>query len=212
MHTEAIKRTYRRYAGVYDALFGPIFHPGRKLIVRALDCRPCDRILEVGVGTGLSLPLYPAHVKLTGIDLSPEMLAKARRRVAHKELAQVEALLEMDAEHMRFADNRFDKVVAMYVVSVVRDPVRLVQEMRRVCRPEGEIFIVNHFRSGNILVRMLENILAPFSMQVGFRPNLDIAEFLEATQLEVVEISRANLFGHWKLLRCRNTKKAAEAV
>src|SRR5436305_4930328 len=146
MQIDAVKAAYRRYAGVYDAVFGPVLQPGRKAVMQALGLRPGDRVLEVGVGTGLSLPLYPRDVRITGIDVSREMLEKAKRRVARHHLANVEALLEMDAERMSFADASFDKVVAMYVVSVVERPAQLLAALHRACRPHGEIFRVNHVR------------------------------------------------------------------
>jgi len=207
VNIDSIKSAYRRYARVYDALFGPIFHPARKLIVQSLNTRPGDRVLEVGVGTGLSLPLYPSHARVVGIDISAEMLEKARQRVRDRDLTQVEAVIEMDAEHMQFPDDSFDKVVAMYVVSVVPDPARLVDEMRRVCKPGGEIYIVNHFRSRHPLIGASEELMSPLSKLAGFRPDLDLDQFLETTQLNVVEACRANLFGYWKVLRCRNGVK-----
>ncbi len=204
MNIDAIKTAYRRYARIYDVVFGPIFHPGRKAIIDAMECRPGDSILEVGVGTGLSLPLYPDDVKVTGIDISAEMLDKARQRVELEELNHVEAVLEMDAEDMQFSDNSFDKVVAMYVVSVVPDPVRLVKEMSRVCKPDGDIFIANHFRSRNPVLRSAEDFLSPLSKLAGFRPDFDLDDFLQKTRLEVVEMRSVNLFGYWKVLRCKN--------
>ncbi len=205
MEIEAIRTAYRRYARIYDAVFGPILHPGRKLIIQALNLRPGDHILEVGVGTGLSLPLYPKDVTVTGIDISGEMLAKARERVRQQDLTQVEAVLEMDAEDLKFPANTFDKVVAMYVVSVVSDPSRLVDEMRRVCKPNGEMFIVNHFRSRNGFIRALEGLFSPLAKLVGFHPDLGLEDLLEQTALDVVEVRSANLFGYWKVLRCRST-------
>lgn len=205
MEIEAIRTAYRRYARIYDALFGPILHPGRKLIIRTLNLQRGDNILEVGVGTGLSLPLYPKDVRITGIDICGEMLAKARERVRQQGLSQVDAVLEMDAENLDFAENSFDKVVAMYVVSVVSDPTRLVDEMRRVCKPRGEIFIANHFRSRNGFIRALEDLFSPLAKLVGFHPDLALEDLLERTGLDVVEISSANLFGYWKVLRCRST-------
>jgi phosphatidylethanolamine/phosphatidyl-N-methylethanolamine N-methyltransferase len=207
-------RAYRRYAGIYDLLFGPIMHPGRRRIVRALDLRPGNAVLEVGVGTGLSLPLYPSFVRVTGIDISREMLDRAHRRVARERLSHVEAIQEMDAQAMNFPDARFDKVVAMYVVSVVPDPRRLVEEMRRVCKPDGEILIVNHFRSRNWLLAAFETMLAPLSRLAGFRPDVALGPFLADTGLEVIEIRSTNLFGYWKVIRCRNrmAQPTAEAL
>ena len=210
MNNETVKNAYRRCAHFYDAMFGPILHPGRKMIVQTIATRPGNAILEVGVGTGLSLPLYPKEVKVTGIDLSKEMLSKARQRVEERGLIQVEAVLEMDAENMRFADNSFDTVVAMYIVSVSPDPVQLASEMCRVCKPGGDIIIVNHFRSRNLIGRALVKLLymlLPLPKLTGFRIDLDLDEFVEATGLEVVEVRNTNLFGMWKMLHCRNTSK-----
>lgn len=212
MNLEAIKSAYRRYARIYDAVFGPIFHPGRKLIVKSLGLQPGDQVLEVGVGTGLSLPLYPNNVKVTGIDVSREMLDKARLRSEHAGLKQVEALLEMDGEEMRFADNTFDKVVAMYVVTVVPNPLQLVEEMRRVCKPGGEIFIVNHFRSQHPLIGVSEALLSPLSKLAGFRTDMELDQFLKDAQLDVVETRNTNLFGYWKVLRYRNPEEKEAMV
>src|SRR5215469_9009623 len=136
-------RTYRWVSGSYDFVFGPVFHPGRKDAVRIANDRPAQRILEVGVGTGLSLPHFRVDAQVTGIDVSTEMMAKARRRVERRKLEQVEALLEMDAENMSFPDNSFDAVLALYVASVVPNPARLADEIRRVCIPGGTIVVVN---------------------------------------------------------------------
>jgi len=201
MHIESVKAAYRRYARVYDAVFGPVLQPGRKAVVEALRCNPGERVLEVGVGTGLSLPLYPREVRLTGIDVSREMLDKARERVAKRGMANVEALLEMDAEAMAFPDASFDKVVAMYVVSVVERPARVLEELHRVCKPEGEIFLVNHVRSDNPLIGALEKSLARFSDKLGFHPDFQLRDMV-ADAGELTEVSRINFF--WKVLRLRN--------
>jgi len=201
MQIESVKAAYRRYAGVYDAVFGPVLQPGRKAVVQALKLRSGEHVLEVGVGTGLSLPLYPRDVKITGIDLSREMLEKARRRVARRHLANVEALLEMDAERMSFADASFDKVVAMYVVPVVANPVRLLEELHRVCKPQGEIFLVNHVRSDNRLIAAFENGLARFSDKIGFRPDFQLRDMV-SDENQITEVSRINFF--WKVMRLKN--------
>jgi len=201
MQIESVKAAYRRYAAVYDAVFGPVLQPGRKAVVQALKLRPGERVLEVGVGTGLSLPLYPRDVKITGIDVSREMLEKARRRVARRRLANIEALLEMDAERMSFADASFDKVVAMYVVPVVADPVRLLEELHRVCKPDGEIFLVNHVRSDNRFIAAFENGLARFSDKIGFRPDFQLRDMV-SDENQITEVSRINFF--WKVMRLKN--------
>jgi phosphatidylethanolamine/phosphatidyl-N-methylethanolamine N-methyltransferase len=201
MRLESVKAAYRRYAAIYDTVFGPVLQPGRKAVVQALGLRPGDRVLEVGVGTGLSLPLYSPDVRITGIDVSREMLDKARARVARRRLANVDALLEMDAERMDFPDASFDKVVAMYVVSVVERPARLLEELHRVCRADGEIFLVNHVRSENRVVGALEKALAPLSDKLGFRPDFELRDMVsDADQL--TELSRINFF--WKVMRLRN--------
>jgi len=201
MQIESVKAAYRRYAAVYDAVFGPVLQAGRKAVVQALGLRPGDRVLEVGVGTGLSLPLYPRDVRITGIDVSREMLEKARRRVARQRLANVEALLEMDAERMSFADASFDKVVAMYVVSVVERPAQLLAELHRVCRPHGEIFLVNHVRSDNRFIAAVEKGLARFSDKLGFHPDFELRDMV-ADAGELTELSRINFF--WKVMRLKN--------
>jgi phosphatidylethanolamine/phosphatidyl-N-methylethanolamine N-methyltransferase len=201
MHIDTVKAAYRRYASFYDMVFGPVLQPGRKAVIEALKLRPGERVLEVGVGTGLSLPMYPHDVRVTGIDVSRDMLAKARARATAKELENVEALLEMDAEAMAFPDASFDKVVAMYVVSVVEDPARLLEELHRVCKPDGEIFLVNHVRSDNPILGALEKGLARFSDKLGFHPDFELRHMLNGSQ-EVAELGRVNFF--WKVMRLKN--------
>jgi len=201
MQIEAVKAVYRRYARFYDTVFGPMLQPGRKAVVDALHCRPGDRVLEVGVGTGLSLPLYPASVKVTGIDVSREMLDKARGRVQAKALKNVEALLEMDAQAMSFPDESFDKVVAMYVVSVVDNPARLLGELHRVCKPDGEIFLVNHVRSDNPILGGIEKGLGRFADKLGFHADFELNDMLDG-QHEVTQVSRVSFF--WKVMRLKN--------
>jgi phosphatidylethanolamine/phosphatidyl-N-methylethanolamine N-methyltransferase len=201
-------RTYRLFSGSYDFVFGPVFHPGRKDAVRIANDRPRQRILEVGVGTGLSLPYFRSDSRVTGIDVSAEMLAKARRRVARRKLAHVDALMEMDAENMSFEDNSFDAVLALYVASVVPDPARFAAEMRRVCVPGGTIVIVNHFSSRNPAMHFIEKRLAPLAGKIGFHADFPLETFLAASKLSVREVRPSNLFGYWRLLRCVNEKLA----
>lgn len=208
MDIGAIEQAYRRHARGYDRFFGPVLEPGRRAVIERMRLRPGERILELGVGTGLSLPLYPPEVEVVGIDLSAEMLERARLRVSRERPPQVTGLARMDGERMAFADDSFDKVVAMYVVSVVPDPARLVDEMRRVCRPGGELFIVNHFLSGNPAMAFLEQAAAPLSNLLGFHPNICLKRLITHTRLDVVERTQVNTLGLWTLLRVRNDKAA----
>jgi len=184
---DAVRRAYRRYALVYDIVFGLPLVAGRRLAVAAVNARGAGRVLEVGVGTGLTLPLYRADSKVVGIDLSPEMLARARRRVDALGLAQVEALLEMDGQRMQFPDGSFDTVLALHVLSVAPEPARLMQEMQRVCAPGGEILILSHFRSERAPWRWLERATAPLAAQLGFRPDLEERHLGSLAGLALIE-------------------------
>jgi phosphatidylethanolamine/phosphatidyl-N-methylethanolamine N-methyltransferase len=194
-----VRSAYERHSHFYDALFGPVLQLGREQAIDRMACVPGDRVLEVGVGTGLSLPLYPWGVHVVGVDLSLPMLRKARRRAAGGRAS----LAAMDAGTMGFADGSFDKVVAMYVASVVPDPAALVSEMRRVCRSDDGLYFVNHFGSSNAVLAGAERALAPLSRVVGFRPDFSLDGFVSDTKLEVVETSPAGPFGYWTFLRGR---------
>ena len=202
-------RTYRLFSGSYDIVFGPVFHPGRKDAVRIANDRPGQRILEVGVGTGLSLPHFRPDSRVTGIDVSAEMLAKARRRAERRRLTHVEGLHEMDAENLEFADSSFDAVLALYVASVVPNPARFAAEMRRVCIPGGTIVVVNHFTSENLLLRSIEKRLGRLARHIGFHADFPFDAFRRDSRLSIREVRPSNLFGYWKLLRCVNEKPAS---
>ena len=202
-------RTYRLFSGSYDIVFGPVFHPGRKDAVRIANDRPGQRILEVGVGTGLSLPHFRPDSRVTGIDVSAEMLAKAQRRAKRRRLAHVEGLHVMDAENLEFADSSFDAVLALYVASVVPNPARFAAEMRRVCIPGGTIVVVNHFTSENLLLRLIEKRLGRLARHIGFHADFPFDAFRRDSRLSIREVRPSNLFGYWKLLRCVNEKPAS---
>lgn len=212
MDIRNIEQTYRRYARFYDFCFGAVFQPGRKAIVDRMDCGPGEQILEVGVGTGLSLPLYPEYVSVTGIDISRDMLDQAEARKKRRGLDNVVRLALMDAEDMEFEDDSFDKVVAMYVASVVPYPERLVNEMRRVCKPNGRIIFVNHFHSRNPLVGSIESLLAPLSKQLGFRPDFSLERFIGETGLDAMNMHPVNVFNFCTMLEARNNKPFSSKV
>ena len=140
--TETVEKAYRSYAKYYDFIFGKVFHPGRSTAIEHLHCRPGERILEVGVGTGLSLELYPDYTRVVGIDLSEPMLKQARAKVKDENLTSVEDLLIMDAQNMSFADNSFDLVWSLESGEHMPDKQQFVNELLRVATPGGRIIIV----------------------------------------------------------------------
>lgn len=206
MDSAAILRAYRRVAPVYDIIFGLSMAPGRKLAARTAASGPGQRILEVGVGTGLALPYYRRDCTITGIDLSSEMLGRARQRVARMRMPNVEALLHMNAEELDFEDESFDTVVCMYVVSVAENPARVLHEMARVCVPGGSILIVNHFRAPNGVRGAVERRMAPLSETLGWRPHMEfdgLFRFRDSAGIEVVSARPVQPFGLFTLVRCR---------
>ena len=175
LDADAVRAAYRRWARVYDSSFGGVSAWARRRAVDAVNARPGRRVLEMGVGTGLALPRYNADKRITGIDLSAEMLAHARARVASQQLTNVDALLEMDAEATSFATASFDIAVAMFVASVVPHPRRLLAEMRRVVRPGGHILFVNHFAADAGPRWWVEWAMAPASRALGWHSDFRVA-------------------------------------
>jgi phosphatidylethanolamine/phosphatidyl-N-methylethanolamine N-methyltransferase len=200
-----VQRAYELYAPVYDFIFDWIFAPGRAAAVRQLDLQRSDSVLEVGIGTGLNLPLYPATCQLTGIDLSQEMLDKAVERVQTLTMPNV-TLKVMDATAMDFGDNEFDKAGATYTISAVPDPVAVLREMRRVVKPGGVIVILSHFRSQRRFTGWLEDLVAPVCTRLGWKSNLALEPLLAEVGLEPERVARANMFNGWRLVTCVNRK------
>lgn len=204
MDAVSIRAAYRRYAGFYDRVFGTLLASGRHAAVAWLNRRGGLRILEVGVGTGLSLSDYRKDNSVVGIDLSTDMLKVAQERVARENLTHVEGLLEMDAGKLAFADGSFDVVVAMYVMTVVPDPQGTMAELERVCKPGGDIVIVNHFAAPRPGVRRtVENWLAPLSKKLGWRPDFTLESLLHGSPLAVQSVETVPPFGLFSLLHCR---------
>lgn len=201
VENDFVAKVYENIAWAYDFTFGPTLHPGRLQAIQRMSICPGDRVLEVGVGTGINAPLYPSDCLVTGIDLSDSMLEKARDRVARKGLRNIR-LLEMDAADLKFADHSFDIVYAPYLISVVPDPVAVVREMRRVCRPGGRIILLNHFRSPNPVLAWIERSISPLTIHIGFKSDLDLPAFLTQAELKPVSIERTNLPRIWSLVTC----------
>jgi phosphatidylethanolamine/phosphatidyl-N-methylethanolamine N-methyltransferase len=201
VENDFVTGVYEKLASVYDFVFGPTLHAGRLRAIQRMGIRPGDRVLEVGVGTGINAGLYPRDCIVTGIDLSASMLEKARERVARKDIINMR-LLEMDAADLRFADGAFDIVYAPYLISVVPDPITVAREMGRVCRPGGRIIFLNHFRSRNPLLASIERAISPFTVHIGFKSDLDLPAFLAQADLEPVSIEKVNIPRIWSLVTC----------
>jgi len=202
VENDFVARVYEKIAWFYDFTFGPALHPGRMQAIQRMGIKRGDRVLEVGVGTGINADLYPRDCAVTGIDLSAPMLEKARERVARKGIRNVR-LVEMDAADIKFADSTFDIVYAPYLISVVPDPIAVVKEMRRVCRPGGRIVILNHFRSAGRIASTLERMIAPFTLYLGFKSDLDLPAFLVQADLQPMSIEKVNVPRIWSLVTCR---------
>jgi phosphatidylethanolamine/phosphatidyl-N-methylethanolamine N-methyltransferase len=203
MDYKTIERAYAILSPVYDFLFDKVFYPGRVAAIKLLEAKPGDRILEVGVGTGLNLPLYPRDCDVTGVDISEGMLRKAEERVRTLGMGRAK-LMVMDGSRLEFPDNSFDRVIATYVISAVPDPVKTLLEMRRVCKPSGHLVILNHFKSENPIIGMFEKILAPVCTKIGFDTELKLMPLLERVALAPEQMHRVNLMNGWRLVRCIN--------
>jgi phosphatidylethanolamine/phosphatidyl-N-methylethanolamine N-methyltransferase len=201
VENDFVERVYGKLSTVYDLIFGPTLHPGRVTALERMGIQPGDRILEVGVGTGINTSMYPRNCHVTGVDLSRSMLDKARERVAREGLRNVR-LLEMDAQNLTFADDSFDIVYAPYLVSVVPDPVQVAREMRRVAKPGGKIIILNHFRSANPILSRTERAISPFTVHIGFKSDLDLPAFLAQAELKPISIEKVNVPKIWSLVTC----------
>jgi phosphatidylethanolamine/phosphatidyl-N-methylethanolamine N-methyltransferase len=205
MDLNKIERVYTSYAGFYDQIFGKVFHEGRESAIRTLNVQPNEHVLEVGVGTGLALPMYPRHCRIVGIDLSEGMLAKAKERAHAHRLTHVQ-LHRMDAGAMEFSDDSFDTVVAAYVVTAVPDYRKVVSEMIRVCRPGGRIIMLNHFSNGNKMIAAVEKVISPLTKHLGWRTDLSLNTVLEGTSLQVASKRKVNPLRLWALVECVNGK------
>jgi phosphatidylethanolamine/phosphatidyl-N-methylethanolamine N-methyltransferase len=200
MDTDSVRHAYRRWAPVYDYTFGQVAEAGRKHAVEIINKRK-GRVLEIGVGTGLSLPCYGPHLSITGIDLSPEMLDKAREKVTGKNLSNVDGLHEMDASALGFADESFDTVVAMYVMTVVPDPDKVMRELERVCAPGGEVILVNHFSQEEGVRGFVEHKMGRFADLLGWHAVFEVDRVLVCEDLRLVERRALRPFGLFTMLR-----------
>ncbi len=201
VENDFVERVYEKLAVFYDLAFGPALQAGRRRAIERMALKPGDRVLEVGVGTGVNVALYPSDCAVVGIDLSGPMLEKAHERVARLGVEHI-GLARMDAADLQFFDNTFDIVYAPYLISVVSDPVKVAREMRRVCRPGGRIIFLNHFLSANPVVSRVERTISPLTVHVGFKADLDLHALVAQAGLTPVSIEKVNFPKIWSLVTC----------
>jgi phosphatidylethanolamine/phosphatidyl-N-methylethanolamine N-methyltransferase len=188
-------RLYSDFAPLYDKVFGKIFYSRLERVIEGLEI-PCGaKVLEVGAGTGTSFPAYPTHCEVTGIDLAPDMLAGSSK-IRENGWSHLK-VIEMNALDLEFPENSFDYVMAFHVVTVVPDPIRMIEEAKRVCKPEGRIVIVNHFTSDVPLLGSLTQALDPITRWLGWRTDLKLKPFIEMADLtveKVYKLSKTSLY------------------
>lgn len=198
-------KLYSEFAPLYDKVFGKIFSSSLRRVIKSLHIPRGAKVLEVGVGTGTSFPAYPRHCEVTGIDLAPDMLARARKKIRDNEWAHLK-VLEMDALQLEFADDSFDYVMAFHVVTVVPNPIRMIEEARRVCRPGGHIVVVNHFTSEFPLLGFVTEALDPVTRRLGWRTKLKLKPFIETTELKVDSVYKLSKVSLYTVLVGSNQK------
>jgi phosphatidylethanolamine/phosphatidyl-N-methylethanolamine N-methyltransferase len=195
-----IVAAYARWAPVYDAIFGVITNSAIRNTVAVLNSLPAGRILEIGAGTGLSLPRYKREHRIAGIDLSADMLERARKRVAERQLGNVESLQEMDASKLTFADSSFDAAVAMFLITVVPDPAAVLAEAVRVVKPGGRIVLANHFSAESGPRAAFERWLSRYSASLGWNPEFPMERVLGNPQMRLLERRALQPLGIYTLL------------
>lgn len=200
MDISAVRKSYRFWAPIYDHSFGWITRRARRKVVAHVNTRP-GSVLEIGVGTGLSLAQYRPEITVTGIDASPEMLERAREKVARHRLTNVARLDEMDARHLDFPDGSFDTVVAMFVISVVPEPERVMAEAARVCKPGGEVLIAGHFARDKGALALLERLFAPLADRIGWHSDFPMHRVMGQPDLTLAESRQLDPFGVFTFLR-----------
>ncbi len=197
-----IRSAYAKWAPIYNAVFSLIFYSGRKAASRAAN-RYSGQLLDVGVGTGLALADYGAQLQVTGVDLSPEMLAKAHEKAAKENLSNVLALHEMDATNLQFADETFDVTVSMFVITITPEPDKMFAELMRVTKHGGEIILLNHYAESKGFIGWLERVAAPHVARFGLRPNFAVERITQKPGIVVEEQRKVHPFGFFTLLRLR---------
>lgn len=196
----SMENIYSFYSPFYDLIFGKTLQPGRELAFSYLNEKPHQKILDIGVGTGITFNLYPDQSYIVGIDISTKMIERAKKRAAILSNGHQISLYVMDACNLEFEDESFDAVISPYVITTAKDPLKLCQEMYRVCKIGGQIIIVNHSKSPRGLRSKFEKWLSPLFARTGFVTDLDVMELVASTEIKVEKIIDCNIFNLHKVI------------
>jgi phosphatidylethanolamine/phosphatidyl-N-methylethanolamine N-methyltransferase len=201
-----VERIYEGFAPFYNFVFGKLlFLEGREASIDFLEIKHGHRVLEVGVGTGLTLPLYPHFCSVVGVDLSRNMLKEAEQLIAKKKLKNC-TVREMNATSLEFPDNTFDRVLGNLFISATSFPRESLLEMKRVCKPHGMIVLMNHFKSEHRMLGAMETVFNPVAQRLGFKSNLDMDELLSSVGLAPKNLQKVNMFNMWTAVSMVNKK------
>ena len=193
---------YSIYSHFYDSFFGRIFQPGRRIANELMDVQPGEKILEVGVGTGISLPLYPKYAEVVGIDVSQDMIKQAEEKKQSLDFSNVRLSI-MDASKMAFKDGCFDKAIAAHSITVIPAPVETLKEMKRVCKKDAEFFFLNYAGSDNDIIARFEKAISPVRNKLGLGKTIELEELLHSASFEIVFKDRVNILKLCQIIKCK---------
>jgi phosphatidylethanolamine/phosphatidyl-N-methylethanolamine N-methyltransferase len=200
-------KIYSEFSHLYEKIFSPLFSKRITSVIQGLHIPPGAKVLEVGIGTGLSMPAYPTHCEVTGIDLAADMLERARQKAEDNGWRHFR-LLEMDALHLQFPDNTFDYVTSFHVISVVPDPVRVMREIHRVCKPGGTVVIINHFRTTKPVLGPLIGALDPITRHLGWRASLQLSHAFDGVPMHIQQRFKTSPSSLFTVVVAKNQKGA----
>lgn len=198
-------KIYSEFSHLYDKIFARFFTDRISAVIQDLSIQPDASVLEVGVGTGLSMGAYPSHCAVTGVDLAPDMLERAHQRAAENDWHHFR-LLAMDAMNLDFPDDSFDYVTAFHVISVVPDPVRMMREIHRVCKPHGKIAIINHFRSTKPIIGPLVGALDPITRRLGWSASLRLKQAFDDVPVRIAKRFKTHPLSLFTVVLAENLK------
>ena len=200
-------KLYSSFSHLYDRIFTGLFTERIMNAVRDLNIKPGSKVLEIGVGTGLSLAAYPPHCEVTGVDLAPDMLERAREKAIDNGWHHIR-LMEMDALNLDFPGDSFDYVTSFHVISVVPDPVRMMNEIHRVCKPEGKVVIINHFRTTKPLIGPIVGALDPLTRRLGWSASLRLKQVFDGVPIRIEKRFKTSPLSLFTVVVAENEKQA----